>query len=52
MIPAAVEAIKQETEKKMRLFDSVGHANPNAGVQNLDYAKVAALVAEVLKQMK
>ena len=52
LIPAAVEAIKQETEKKMRLFSSVGHANTTMADQKLDYATVAALVAEVLKQMK
>lgn len=52
LIPAAVEAIKQETEKKMRLFSSVGHANTTMVDQKLDYATVAALVAEVLKQMK
>ena len=52
LIPAAVEAIKQETEKKMRLFSSVGHANTTMPDQKLDYATVAALVAEVLKQMK
>lgn len=52
LIPAAVEAIKQETEKKMRLFDSVGHANANVSAQNLDYAKIAALVAEVIKNVR
>ena len=53
LIPAAVEAIKQETEKKMLLFGSNGHAGTKvvSASAELDYAKVAALVAEVLKNM-
>lgn len=55
LIPAAVEAIKQETEKKMKLFGSVGHANGLSGMvadQNLNYEKIASVVAEVLKNMR
>ena len=55
LIPAAVEAIKQETEKKMKLFGSVGHANTKlneTAVESLDYEKIAAVVAQILKQMK
>lgn len=44
LIPAAVEAIKQETVKKMELFDSVG----KAGYSNTDIDKI---IAAVIKEM-
>lgn len=49
LIPAAVEAIKQETMKKMELFDSVGKGRTaNAFDQD---ALVRTVVAEVLKTL-
>ena len=44
LIPAAVEAIKQESMRKMELFDSVG----KAGYANVDIDKI---VAAVLKEL-
>lgn len=44
LIPAAVEAIKQETMNKMELFGSVG----KAGFSNIDIDKI---IASVIKEM-
>lgn len=49
LIPAAVEAIKQETMKKMELFDSVGKGR-TANAIDQD-ALVRTVVAEVLKTL-
>lgn len=49
LIPAAVEAIKQETMKKMELFDSVGKGR-TANAMDQD-ALVRTVVAEVLKTL-
>ncbi len=56
LIPAAVEAVKQESEKKMKLFSSVGKANTpsinNIGTPDLDELTklVAAEVAKYLNK--
>ena len=55
LIPAAVEAVKQETMKKMRLFGSDGKASAKAGeVCSGDHSdevrKIARLVAAELKK--
>ena len=56
LIPAAVEAVKQETEKKMKLFSSAGKAGsaPSvaAGAPNIDELTklVAAEVAKYLNK--
>ncbi len=54
LIPAAVEAVKQETMAKMELFSSVGKAQ-NANAQNpaeMDIERLVALVAaEVRKEL-
>lgn len=59
LIPAAVEAVKQETEKKMKLFSSVGKAsNSLTGTKSLTAADVniqeivKLVVAELLKAKK
>lgn len=57
LIPAAVEAVKQETMKKMKLFSSEGKAIDVMGKRSLlsgvDVDKLAELVAmEVRKQLK
>lgn len=47
LIPAAVEAIKQESMRKMELFDSVG----KAGYKNLDIDKIVeAVIKEYQKR--
>lgn len=46
LIPAAVEAIKQETVKKMELFGSVGKAN----YSNIDIDKIVSTVIRELKK--
>lgn len=48
LIPAAVEAVKQETIKKMELFSSVGKAGSNS-LTNDDIQKIVEMV---IKQMK
>lgn len=48
LIPAAVEAVKQETEKKIRLFGSNGKAG---GIVNDREAITQMVVAEVLKRL-
>lgn len=54
LIPAAVEAIKQETIKKMKLFSSVGKASDGlaicAGPENTDVSRVVELVIAELKK--
>ena len=49
LIPAAVEAIKQETMRKMELFDSVGKGNVGTAVDT--DAIVRRVVEEVLRTM-
>lgn len=55
LIPAAVEAVKQETIAKMELFSSDGkasHAMPSAPSTDMDIEKLVALVAaEVRKEL-
>ena len=46
LIPAAVEAVKQETIKKMELFGSVGKAN----YYNIDIDKIVSTVVSELKK--
>lgn len=50
LIPAAVEAVKQETEKKMRLFGSVGKADANRQVSEQELAWIVARVTEEVKK--
>lgn len=57
LIPAAVEAVKQETMKKMQLFSSDGKAdcrlNGTPSLSDADLAKLTKLVAEeVAKYLK
>ena len=47
LIPAAVEAVKQETLKKMTLFSSVGKGNVQPDKEMI----VKAVVEEVLKAL-
>ncbi len=54
LIPAAVEAVKQETISKMELFSSVGKAGtaPAASIDGMDMDKLVELVvAEVRKEL-
>ena len=46
LIPAAVEAVKQETMKKMKLFSSDGKANNSNAASAVNYEMIAKLVAE------
>ncbi|MEE1314371.1 MAG: class II fructose-bisphosphate aldolase [Faecalimonas sp.] len=57
LIPAAVEAVKQECIQKMELFSSCGHAGETIAskitANNIDQTVlVEKIVAEVMKQMK
>ena len=53
LIPAAVEAVKQETISKMELFSSVGKAQYNKNNGEIDINKIVDLVIkEVRKKMK
>ncbi len=56
LIPAAVEAVKQETMKKMKLFDSDGKAalsGASSFTNDADIAELTRLVAaEVVKYLK
>ena len=52
LIPAAVEAVKQETEKKLKLFSSDGKAAPAPKYDSSEIEKITKLVtAEVLKHL-
>ncbi len=52
LIPAAVEAVKQETMKKMKLFGSDGKANIGGGMSPADIETITKLVmAEIQKQL-
>lgn len=50
LIPAAVEAIKQETIRKMKLFSSTGKAN--ADLKNNLNQDIDKIVEMVIKQVK
>lgn len=50
LIPAAVEAVKQETEKKMRLFGCVGKADMKRQVSEEELAWIVAKVTEEVKK--
>lgn len=53
LIPAAVEAVKQETMEKMKLFSSDGKADSAKVASSVDYETIAKLVAEeVAKYLK
>lgn len=53
LIPAAVEAVKQETAEKMKLFSSDGKAGLTSMASSVDYEMVARIVAEeVAKYLK
>ena len=59
LIPAAVEAVKQETMKKMKLFSSDGKANlrpdsiPALNASSLDKEElIRAVTAEVIRHLK
>ena len=55
LIPAAVEAVKQETAKKMKLFDSVnkaGYINEKVAVPQMDEELLTRLVAEEVRKFK
>ena len=52
LIPAAVEAVKQESLKKMKLFSSDGKADFTSGASNSDIEALTRLVAaEVAKYL-
>ena len=52
-IPAAVEAVKQESMKKMKLFSSDGKADGSGAASSADFEMIARLVAEeVAKYLK
>jgi fructose-bisphosphate aldolase class II len=52
LIPAAVEAVKQETAKKMKLFGSDGKADGTGNVSSMDLETLTRLVAaEVAKYL-
>lgn len=58
LIPAAVEAIKQETEKKMKLFSSDGKAadirigaSGSAAVSQMNEREMAALIAAEVRKV-
>ena len=52
LIPAAVEAVKQETMKKMKLFGSDGKANIGGGMSQADIETITKLVmVEIQKQL-
>ena len=52
LIPAAVEAVTQETMKKMKLFGSDGKANIGGGMSPADIETITKLVmAEIQKQL-
>ena len=54
LIPAAVEAVKQETLKKMELFSSTGKAGDlqqsASGLGNIDVSQVVELVLAEMKK--
>lgn len=56
LIPAAVEAVKQETMKKMNLFSSVGKASDamllRQQLSDADIAKVVEMVVAEIKKMQ
>ena len=53
LIPAAVEAVKQETTKKIKLFSSDGKADLSAAASKTNLDMIAELVAaEVAKYLK
>ena len=53
LIPAAVEAVKQATMEKMKLFSSDGKADASLGASSVDMETIARLVAqEVAKYLK
>ena len=53
LIPAAVEAVKQATMEKMKLFSSDGKADISRGASSVDVELIARLVAqEVAKYLK
>ena len=56
LIPAAVEAVKQETLKKMKLFSSVGKAAdglaPASSVNGVDVNRIVELVIAEIKKTK
>lgn len=56
LIPAAVEAVKQETLKKMRLFSSVGKASDTLAVkldlQELNVAQIVEMVVTEIKKIQ
>ena len=52
LIPAAVEAVKQETMKKMKLFGSDGKANIGGGMSPADIETITKhVMAEIQKQL-
>ena len=56
LIPAAVEAIKQETVKKMKLFSSDGkadgiHVSSVAAKGQMDEQEMAALIAAEVRKV-
>lgn len=50
LIPAAVEAVKQETEKKMRLFSSNGKASEAQGIGRME-TDTKKLVETIVKEV-
>ena len=53
LIPAAVEAVKQESMKKMKLFSSDGKAGMSLNTSTPDIDAITKLVAqEVAKYLK
>lgn len=51
LIPAAVEAVKQETISKMELFSSVGKA-PDSSLPDYDINKIVELVVKEVQKLK
>lgn len=54
LIPAAVEAVKQETAKKMELFGSIGKADAGftKKMSDIDIERIAEIVAAQLRENK
>lgn len=55
LIPAAVEAVKQECQKKMELFSSCGHGRDfeermSVSVEEMDRAKLVEMIAAEVKR--
>ena len=52
LIPAAVEAVKQETQKKMTLFSSTGKAGTEVKSRQTSSTDISQIVEMVLEEIK